>query len=279
MLKGGTALDLFFGGPVPRLSVDLDLNYVRAGDRDEMRREKPEVERALGLLAEGDRYALQWGRDEHAGRKIHLRYRNGLGSDDRIQLDVNFLPRVPLVPPVEREGWTPDPDFPCRAVLAGTEEILAGKLLALLDRGAPRDLYDVAWMVRGRFAHDADLLRPLFVALSGVLDRPVTAYAIPHRPTLSQAEVDERLTPMLRGGERPSQPALTAAITPLMSRLVALSPEEREYVERIQWGEFRPGLVVKNRPGLLEQIRQHPALLWNAENGRRRARRSEDGGR
>ena len=58
-LKGGTALNLFFGGPAPRLSVDLDLNYVRAVDRDEMLREKLEVERAIRLIAEGDRYRLQ----------------------------------------------------------------------------------------------------------------------------------------------------------------------------------------------------------------------------
>lgn len=273
VLKGGTALNLFFEGPVPRLSVDLDLNYVRAVEREEMLREKPEVERALRLLAEGDRYRLQWGRDEHAGRKMYLRYRNGLGSDDHIELDVNFLHRVPLVPPVERDGWTPDLDFPCRAVLAGTEEILAGKILALLDRGAPRDLYDVASMAGGRFAYDADLFRSLFVALSGVLDRAVTAYAVPHRPTLSQAELQEQVTPVLRRGERPDQAALTASITPLVSSLVTLSEAEREYVEQIQWGEFHPELVVKNRPELLEQVRRHPGLLWKAENGRRRARR------
>lgn len=170
-LKGGIALNLFFGGPVPRLSVDLDFNYVRPVGREEMLREKPEVERALQLLGEGDRYRLQWGRDEHAGRKIYLRYWSGLGSDDHIEVDVNFVHRVPLVPAVERDAWTPDPDYPCRAILAGTEEILAGKMLALLDRGAPRDLYDVASMAAGRFAYDEGLFRPLFVALSGVLER------------------------------------------------------------------------------------------------------------
>ena len=56
---------------------------------------------------------------------------------------------------------------------------------------------------------------------------------------------------------------------------MALSTEEQEYVEQIQWGEFRPELVIKNRPELLEQIRRHPGLLWKAENGRRRARRYE----
>lgn len=111
-LKGGTALNLFFGGPVPRLSVDLDFNYVRPVERAEMLREKPEVERAVATIVEGDRYRLQWGREEHAGRTLYLGYRNGLGTDDHIEVDVNFLHRVPLVPPAERDGWTPDPDLP-----------------------------------------------------------------------------------------------------------------------------------------------------------------------
>jgi len=44
--------------------------------------------------------------------------------------------------------------------------------------------------------------------------------------------------------------------------LVTLSDDEREYVERIQWGDFRPELVVKDRPELLERVQRHPGLLW-----------------
>jgi len=272
-LKGGTALNLFFGGPVPRLSVDLDFNCIRSVERAEMLREKPEVERAVATIAEGDRYRLQWGREEHAGRKLYLRYRNGLGTEDHIEVDLNFLHRVPLVPPVERDGWTPDPDFPCRTLVVGTEETLAGKVLALLDRGAPRDLYDVGGAAAGRWAYDAALFRPLFVALSGVLDRPVTTYTIPHRPTLRQAELDEQLTPVLRLDERPDRAWLTEAITPLVRGLVDLSDAEREYAERIQWGEFHPELVAGDYPDLLARVQQHPGLLWKVENGRKRGRR------
>jgi predicted nucleotidyltransferase component of viral defense system len=46
-LKGGTALSLGFGPP-PRLSVDLDFNYIGAADREAMLAQRPEVERAIG---------------------------------------------------------------------------------------------------------------------------------------------------------------------------------------------------------------------------------------
>lgn len=276
-LKGGTALNLFFGARVPRLSVDLDFNYVRPVERDEMLREQPEVERALGLVAEGDGYRLQWGAQEHAGRKIYLQYRNAFGTSDRIEVDVNYLHRVPLQPVHEQDGWTPDPDFPCRARLVGLEEILAGKLLALVDRGAPRDLYDAAGLAAGRWPHDEARLRRLFVILSAGLDRPLPTYEIPHRRSLSHAELEEALVPVLRGGERPRRETLTAAVAPIMTALATLSDDEKAYVERIQWGEFQPELVAGDEPELLERVRCHPTLLWKAENGRRRRRPGREG--
>lgn len=45
-LKGGTALNLFLFD-VPRLSVDIDLNYVGAGERDAMLADKPKIEQAI----------------------------------------------------------------------------------------------------------------------------------------------------------------------------------------------------------------------------------------
>jgi hypothetical protein len=247
-LKGGTALNLFFGAQAPRLSVDLDFNYVRPVERDEMLREKEEIERALGLVAEGDGYRLQWGAREHAGRKTYLHYRNALGTPDRIEVDVNYLYRVSLQPVLVQEGWTPDPDFPCRTRLVGLEETLAGKLLALVDRGAPRDLYDAVGLAEGRWPHDRARRRRLFVVLSAGLDRPLATYEMPHRASLS------------------------AALAPVMTGLVTLSDLEKSYIERIQWGEFQPELVVDDDPDLLESVRRHPMLLWKAENGRKRCR-------
>jgi Nucleotidyl transferase AbiEii toxin, Type IV TA system len=45
-LKGGTALNLFVLD-FPRLTVDIDLNYIGASDRATMLSERPRVEQAL----------------------------------------------------------------------------------------------------------------------------------------------------------------------------------------------------------------------------------------
>ena len=49
VLKGGTALNLFVFD-LPRLSVDIDLNYVGSADREVMLAEKEKVEQAITAI-------------------------------------------------------------------------------------------------------------------------------------------------------------------------------------------------------------------------------------
>jgi hypothetical protein len=269
-LKGGTAINLFFR-PAPRLSVDLDFNYIGAPDRPGMLREKPDIDRAVEQLAGGEGYQLQQGADEHAGRKFYLGYRNGLGVQDRIEIDLNYLFRIPLAQPERLTGWTPDPDVPCRGLILGRNEVMAGKLFALLDRVAARDLYDAADFALAP-PGDPPVFRRLFITLSGVLARPLTEYDLRHLRVYSQADLDRELVPFLRNAERVFPGVLEERASAVLTPLLTLNSTEREYVERIQWGEFRPELVVGEDAELLDRLRQHPALQWKAENARKRPR-------
>ena len=65
VLKGGAALNLFFGLP-PRLSVDLDLKHDGAPDRDGMLRERPRIERVVEDIRRSQEYLLQRSADDHA---------------------------------------------------------------------------------------------------------------------------------------------------------------------------------------------------------------------
>jgi hypothetical protein len=72
-LKGGTALNLF-RFEVPRLSVDIDLNYVGAVDRETMLAERPKVEEAIRAVCAREGFAIRRLPQEHAGGKWTLRY-------------------------------------------------------------------------------------------------------------------------------------------------------------------------------------------------------------
>src|SRR5207244_12720778 len=67
-LKGGTALNLFIFD-VPRLSVDIDLNYIGAPDRDVMLAERPKLEQALQAVCGREGLTVRSLPSDHAGGK------------------------------------------------------------------------------------------------------------------------------------------------------------------------------------------------------------------
>jgi len=78
-LKGGTALNLFLFD-LPRLSVDIDLNYIGSSDREVMLTERPSVERAVQAVCKRCHLEVQRLPDEHAGGKWVIRYLRAAGG-------------------------------------------------------------------------------------------------------------------------------------------------------------------------------------------------------
>lgn len=97
VLKGGTAINLF-AFEVPRLSVDIDLNYVGSVDREGMEAERPALEARLQAVFESDDFRVRRMPNEHAGGKWQLRYQGAQGQGGNLEVDLNFLHRVPLEP-------------------------------------------------------------------------------------------------------------------------------------------------------------------------------------
>ena len=168
VLKGGTALNLFFGPP-SRLSVDLDFNYVGQLDRREAQQERPVVEADLEHIARAQAYTVQRSRDAHAGRTFYLAYQRTLdGLRDRLEIDVNFLHRQSLLASTRQRMWQPADAPECEFPIMSFDELAAGKLIALLDRRAPRDAWDVAHLPKlsgGEWPTARS--RAIFIAMAG----------------------------------------------------------------------------------------------------------------
>ena len=130
-LKGGAALNLFVFD-VPRLSVDIDLNYVGSEATEDMLRERPQLEEALQAVLALEDFTVGRMPEQHAVGKWSLRYAHASGGSARIEADVNYMYRVPLWPVVHmsslRLGSWGTSDLP----LADVHERVAGKLAALV---------------------------------------------------------------------------------------------------------------------------------------------------
>jgi hypothetical protein len=130
-LKGGTALNLFVFD-LPRLSVDVDLNYVGSADVEGMNRERPSVEQAIQAVCGRLGIAVRRTPSGHAGGKWRLTY-GGVRGTGTLELDVNFLLRTPLWPVASADSHTVG-SFSASAVpVLDPHELAAGKLAPSLD--------------------------------------------------------------------------------------------------------------------------------------------------
>ena len=95
VLKGGTALNLFVL-PLPRLSVDIDLNYIGALERENMLADRPKVEQAAQAVFSREGFSVRRVPSEHAGGKWRLSYPSFTGQPANLDVDFNFMYRQPL---------------------------------------------------------------------------------------------------------------------------------------------------------------------------------------
>lgn len=263
VLKGGTALNLFYWD-APRLSVDLDLNYVGSPARDQMQAERPRVLSALQTIATAGGYRVQRGTPHHAAETWHFWYRSALGPLDHVAADLNFLMRVCLFPRQAR-ACVLDPTLTFE-VLA-LEELMAGKLVALLDRTAARDLFDAYRFVLASPPYDETRLRRAFVFFAAAgLPRPLWEYDLSRLCRITQARLQRELWPVLTYGEGPGAAAMAEAVAPLLARLLALQPEERAFCESVLAGSPALEQLFPADETLAQQAAAHPALLWKVQN-------------
>jgi predicted nucleotidyltransferase component of viral defense system len=146
-LKGGTALNLFVLA-LPRLSVDIDLNYIGASDRKTMLSERPRIDQALQQVAGRQNLTVKRVPTEHAGGKWRLTYGTALGRPGSIEIDVNFLLRTPLWPANPMDSQLIAGATAKQILVLDEHELAAGKLAALVARSASRDVFDARELLR-----------------------------------------------------------------------------------------------------------------------------------
>ncbi len=272
-LKGGTALNLFLMD-VPQLSVDVDLDLVGAPTRDDLDALRPRIERALEAAFASQDLRVRRRPDAHAGGKWSMRYASVFGQGGELEVDLNVMHRVPL--------WDPAP-LPARlpvfsrrpTVVRDRHELVAGKLAALLDRAAGRDLYDVHALLTG-LDLDRRRLRLAFVVAAALSTRDWRR-RVPDDVHADPRELRARLLPLLRRTHVPGVRDVDAWIDRLVAEtrealtvVLPLEESEQAFLSAVhEEGTIRPEVLTDDEE-LRDRIGRHPGLLWRALDVRRR---------
>jgi predicted nucleotidyltransferase component of viral defense system len=95
VLRGATAINLFWYD-LPRLSVDIDLNYIGSVDKEVMQRERAGLEKQMARLLQALGISVERKPDEYAGGKWRLRAASAFGGNFTLEIDFDYLMRVPV---------------------------------------------------------------------------------------------------------------------------------------------------------------------------------------
>ena len=260
-LRGGTALNLGFLD-LPRLSVDADLDYVGSSDSTVARRRRPDIVRELTELAQSIGYAVVEERPSYVMAHLRLGYINGGGRPATLKLDLNFLDRVPVLPPSGRRLKHPfGDDLPTSTVqMLQFSELVATKLVALARRRLARDLFDAS-LIASTTAPDLDIVRSVLVVRGAGYPPPCPTEYSPE--AVRQISTSAWKSQVLALARRPCPVDVDwarSAAGRLLSRVLDFKQGHRAFLQAMSVGEIRPELLPLS--GVQARVQTNPALHW-----------------
>ena len=164
ILKGGTAINLTIFD-LPRLSIDIDMDYVPNDSRDDMLIARDKIAEIINRYMEKEGYSLsQSSRFSHSLDAFHFNYINSGGNKDMIKIELNYSLRAHILEPTYRDILNDVFKSNIKIRTVAPLEIFSAKGNALISRAAARDLYDWGNLIdQNMFADEKDLFRKCFV--------------------------------------------------------------------------------------------------------------------
>ena len=262
-LKGGTAINLIIFD-LPRLSVDIDMDYNPNDDKAAMEAARQEIREILCDYMEAEGYALgDDSRFMHSLDGYIFHYVNAAGNRDIIKIEINYSLRAHIFDPIVT-GIIPrifEESFTVKAL--NPMEIFAAKANALLSRAAARDLYDFSNMIDRRlFDNERDLFRKSIVFYASISAESINK-------TFDTAEIDKidfskikrELFPVIEVKANFDLDGMKNKVKQYLGKLMILTPNEKEYLDRFGAKEYRPELLFED-DSIVDRIKEHPMALW-----------------
>lgn len=260
-LKGGTAINHFFLA-YPRLSVDLDFDFIIPVPKDELEECAAEIEKAL--LKVFDFFKLQHTIKKLVGHvQYFLSYDTLFGGTDRIKVEVNSLLRQSLQEPNLMKPKAPFPfDFSTSVLCC--EEIYAAKCVALFDRTTPRDLFDIYFLnVELSNQYDLQKLKRFFYFFACISGTSFFDFHLKKVQAISDKDIKDLLWPLLAKQNRVPASQMVKKSETLLKDLLTPSAKQKRFFELFYEG--KPDFNLLFEDGFAEKASQHPMVIWRQQ--------------
>lgn len=262
-LKGGTAINLTIFD-LPRLSVDIDLDYAKNNSRDEMMSERMDITGIIRRYMAAEGYELSnKSKTYHSLDSFFFIFTNSAGVRDNIKIELNYSLRCHLFPLEYRSVKIHSFLSAAEVLSVAPMEIFAGKIVALLSRAAARDLYDINNMLNyGLFDEtEQDMLRRCVVYYSAVCGELVPeTFNVGRIDSLTKYKIKTDLFPVIRKTERFDLAEAQNRVRSYLAKLLVTAEAERSFWDAFRNKDYRPELLFDGE--VLKRVKNHPMALW-----------------
>lgn len=260
-LKGGTAINLMAG--MPRLSVDIDLDYAKNIDKDEISKEKENLKiRINKLLVEMGYEIVSSTREYFALSSFFFSYINSGGNKDYIKIDINYLDRAHVYPLAHVKPKLEFVDIKFNILMLNKTEMYASKINALMSRNSTKDLFDVWQMIETHQIEDIDGLKKTLIYYNMIGgDQNIDYYNVDIIKKIDYYKVKTTLKPMLHKRFNIKLDEIKNTVIDFMNTILILDKNDVEFINLFRNGIYKPELLFKNYQ-ILDAIENHPMALW-----------------
>lgn len=267
LLKGGTAINLTVFN-LPRLSVDIDLDFVPNLMRDETAKERERLTEILkGYMSEQGYFLSEASRFSHSLDAFHYNYVNAAGNRDMIKIEINYSLRTHVFPSEDRVFVTDAFGEPIKVRTVAAMEIFAAKTNALLSRAAARDLYDFCNMTDMRlFSEEEDMFRKCIIFYATISAKEVNkTFDTSAIDSLVFSKIKSDLFPVLAVRDKFDLEGKKQQAKEYIASLMKPTEAENDYMERFIAKEYKPELLFDDEE-IVERLRNHPMALWKCKS-------------
>ena len=266
LLKGGTAINLTVFN-LPRLSVDIDMDYTPNDTKEDMLKAREKITTLIKDYMNAEGYQLSKGsRFTHSLDAFYYQYQNAGGNRDMIKIELNYSLLAHILEPVHRRILSDAFDDGMTIRMVAPMEIFAAKGNALISRAAARDLYDWGNMIaENLFEDERDMFRKCFVFYATISADTVNSnFDTSAIDSLNFDKIRRDLFPVLSKKENFMLDERKRQAKDYIAELLQLMEPEQEYMDRFIAKEYVPEFLFNDKE-IVERIKDHPMAIWKCK--------------
>ena len=272
VLKGGTSINFTIFN-LPRLSVDIDLDFSFDGSKEEMLKIRKEITAIMRRYMEINNYSLSdETKTKHALDSFVFNYNNLFGNKDNLKIEINYMNRTHIYETTTRNVSISFLNS-FKTLTLNKYELFGSKIKALLERCTIRDVYDVYHMLKENLFNEAefDLVKKcviFYMAIGKTTERSfaevindfktkIEAYMVKKTP--------QYLSSTLKKDDKFSMIDAVNIVKSFISKKMKLNDSELKFITEFYNGNYKLELLFDNQD-IINRIQNHPMALWKISN-------------